>query len=369
MHRVFLPAMLIGWLPALCAVDPDRDFSGTWVLDAQASETYALSDPPDPHLTVIHRDAALEAVAKSGTWSYPTDGTVARRRAGATSMSTRTKWEGAALLTNTLVSGDRNLVIMDRWRLSSDRSTLTIKRRVARGAGESEGLLVYRREGETVTAATPGGAAGTPGAAPLAQRPAAAPEAIIVPAGTRLPLALQSTVSTKHSRDGDRVYLTTNFPVLIDGRVVIPPGSHVAGTVTTAKRPGRVSGKGELFIRFDSLTLPNGVTRDFRSRLETADAGAGSVDREEGKIVSPGGKSGDARRVGEAAGAGAGVGAVAGAATGHYGMGAGIGAAAGAAAGLASVLIGRGPDVVLQKGATLEMILDRDLRFTPDELK
>jgi hypothetical protein len=48
-------------------------------------------------------------------------------------------------------------------------------------------------------------------------------------------------------------------------------------------------------------------------------------------------------------------------------MGAGIGAAAGAAAGLAAVL-SRGPDLVLPKGSTFEMVLDRNLRFKDSEL-
>ncbi len=49
-------------------------------------------------------------------------------------------------------------------------------------------------------------------------------------------------------------------------------------------------------------------------------------------------------------------------------MGAGIGAAAGAAAGIAGVLITRGPDAVLAKGSTVEMILDRPLVFEASEV-
>ena len=62
------------------------------------------------------------------------------------------------------------------------------------------------------------------------------------------------------------------------------------------------------------------------------------------------------------------MGVIAGAATGHYGMGAGVGAAAGAAAGLVGVLVSRGPDAVLAKGSTLEMVLDRPLHFQETEL-
>jgi type IV secretion system protein VirB10 len=191
----------------------------------------------------------------------------------------------------------------------------------------------------------------------------------VVDPGTRVPLSLINSVSTKHSGEGDRVYLETVFPILVKGRVVIPPGSYVAGTITQVKRPGRVKGRGELYLRFDSLTLPNGVTRDFRARIGGLDGRANEeLDKDEGKIRSEGNKSGDARTVGEATAAGASVGTLAGAASGHYGMGAGIGAAAGAAAGLMGVLLSRGPDATLTKGSTIEMVLDRPLSFQEGDL-
>jgi type IV secretion system protein VirB10 len=49
-------------------------------------------------------------------------------------------------------------------------------------------------------------------------------------------------------------------------------------------------------------------------------------------------------------------------------MGAGIGGAAGAAAGLAGVLLTRGPDAILAKGSTIEMVLDRPLVFDAKEV-
>jgi type IV secretion system protein VirB10 len=197
----------------------------------------------------------------------------------------------------------------------------------------------------------------------------AKPGEFVIETGTRIPLSLINSVSTKGSAEGDRVYLETVFPILANGRIVIPPGSYVAGTITEVKRPGRVKGRGELYLRFDSLTLPNGVTRDFRARVGSLDGQAGDeLDRREGKIKSEGNKSGDARNVGEATAAGTSVGVIAGSASGHAGMGAGIGAAAGAAAGMLGVLLTRGPDVVLARGTTLEMVLDRPLSFDASEI-
>jgi type IV secretion system protein VirB10 len=187
--------------------------------------------------------------------------------------------------------------------------------------------------------------------------------------GSKVPLSLINSVSTKHSVAGDRVYLETAFPILVNGRIVIPVGSYVAGAVTQVKKPGRVKGRGEIYIRFETLTLPNGVTRSFIARIGGLDGtAAGQLDQAEGKVTSDGNKAGDARTIGETAAAGASVGAIAGSAMSHAGLGLGIGSGAGAAAGLIAVLTTRGPDAVLAKGATVEMVLDRDLTFTESDL-
>ncbi len=188
--------------------------------------------------------------------------------------------------------------------------------------------------------------------------------------GTKIPLSLIKGISSKDALVGDTVYLETAFPVVAGGRIVIPPGSYVTGTVTSVKRAGRVRGRAELFIRFDTLMLENGVLRDFRSRMSGMDGQAGqTLDRREGKVVADGNKSGDARTVGETAVAGTWIGTVAGSAASRAGMGAGVGAAAGAAAGMVGVLLSRGPEAVLAKGTTVEMVLDRELIYEDAELE
>jgi hypothetical protein len=197
----------------------------------------------------------------------------------------------------------------------------------------------------------------------------APPAGFVVDKGTHIPLSLINSVSTKHSAEGDRVYLETVFPILANGKIVIPPGSFVSGTITEVKRPGRVKGRGELFLRFDSLTLSNGVTRDFRARVGGIDGrGREELDRKEGKIIGEGNKAGDLKTIAETVAAGGSIGVIAGSAAKSVGMGAGIGAAAGAATGLAMVLLSRGPDAVLAKGSTIEMVLDRPISFSMEEI-
>jgi hypothetical protein len=203
----------------------------------------------------------------------------------------------------------------------------------------------------------------TPAETPVANK------TYLIETGTRIPLSMVNSVSTKNTNAGDRVYLETTFPIAVKGKIVIPAGSYVIGTVTDSKRPGKVKGRGEFRLRFDSLMLPNGVTRDFRAQLSALDGRASeSLDKTESTIKSEGNKAGDARVIGETAATGAGLGGLAGVAAGHVGMGAGIGAGAGAAAGLIGILVTRGPDAVLAKGTTVEMVLDRQLTYDDSEL-
>jgi hypothetical protein len=230
-------------------------------------------------------------------------------------------------------------------------------------------LAVLGLSGQEQPAAPAPNAAPPTNLAPTAPAPVAKPDYVVDP-GTKIPLSLINSVSTKNSTEGDRVYLETVFPVVLRGKMVIPVGSYVAGTVTKVTRPGRVKGRGEFYIRFDSLTLPNGVTRDFRATIGSLDGRASEdLDRKEGSVKSEGNKSGDVRTIGETAASGASIGAVAGGiAAGRPGMGAGIGAAAGATAGLIGVLVTRGPDAVLARGTTMEMVLDRPIGFQDSEL-
>lgn len=205
------------------------------------------------------------------------------------------------------------------------------------------------------------------------QAPAPSPAAAVsvtVAKGTRIPLQLINRISTKSAHEGDQVYLHTAYPIVVDGKVVIPPGTYVKGTVTGIKRPGRVKGRGELFLRFDSMTLPNGVTRDFTGRVAAVDGSSSeTLDQKEGKIIGDSSKGRDAATVAAGAGVGASIGSIAGSAAGSSGVGIGLGSAAGAVAGLATVLLTRGPETVLERGSTVDMTLDRNLTFREDEVR
>src|SRR5258706_1996127 len=86
----------------------NQDFPGVWNLNSSRSEIQS-SVPGDPALKVEQSAASLTWSAGAATPSvnssiYPLDGRSEKRRAGDSDFSTTTKWEGAALLVNTIVS-------------------------------------------------------------------------------------------------------------------------------------------------------------------------------------------------------------------------------------------------------------------------
>ena len=178
-----------------------------------------------------------------------------------------------------------------------------------------------------------------------------------IPAGTKVPLTLTQGVTSKTAKEGDPVYAQTAFPITQNNRIVIPAGSYVQGVVRRVVRPGRVKGRAELQMSFTSMIFPNGYTVLLPATVQGV-PGSQDVDTKgsEGTIQGQGSKGKDAATIAKTAGAGAGIGAITGG-----GKGAGIGAAAGSALGIATVLLTRGPEIQLNPGSSVEMILERDL--------
>jgi hypothetical protein len=179
---------------------------------------------------------------------------------------------------------------------------------------------------------------------------------IEVPTGTHIPLVLHNAVSTRSARPGDPVYFETVFPVMVEGRVVIPAGSYVSGEITESKRPGRVKGRAELMIKLTTMILPNAYMVNLAAVPGNAGTGGGETVNNEGKIRGDTDKASDIGTIATTTGAGAGIGAIAGGA-----KGAGIGAGIGAVGGLAAVLLSRGPEAEMPRGTTLEAVLDRPI--------
>ena len=201
-----------------------------------------------------------------------------------------------------------------------------------------------------------------PGVATSSDKPSTK---ILIPSGTHLPLILHNGISTRSARPGDPVYLETLFPVLVDGKVVIPAGSYVSGEITESKRPGRVKGRGELMIRLNNLILPNAYQVNLNAAPSNAGTGGAETVDNEGKIKGDTSKGSDVGTVIEGTAAGAGIGGLAT----RTPAGAGIGAGIGAAAGLVAVLLTRGPEAEMPRGTSLEVVLNRPLELDADKVQ
>src|SRR6266852_345704 len=103
-----------------------------------------------------------------------------------------------------------------------------------------------------------------------------------IPQGAHVLLRMENSVNTRTAQEGDYVYLRTASPISANGEIVVPVGSYVQGVVAQAKRSGRVSGRAELAIRLETLTLAQGKVVKFSPHLSSVDSG-GSGQKVTGK--------------------------------------------------------------------------------------
>jgi hypothetical protein len=180
---------------------------------------------------------------------------------------------------------------------------------------------------------------------------------LTIPSGTKVPLALKQSISTKNAREGDAVYAVTTFPVVINDRMVIPPGTYVQGRISNVKRGGRVKGRAEVLMHFSTLIYPSGYTVVLPGAVENVPgAEKTSMKDEEGTIRQDSQTGEKAKTVATAAGTGAVVGGLSNGVKGGL-IGAGIGGGIGTAIGLLT----RGNDVRMEAGTTLEMVIQREV--------
>jgi hypothetical protein len=160
---------------------------------------------------------------------------------------------------------------------------------------------------------------------------------ITLPAGTVLPVELQTTVSSETSHPEERVRARVRQAVTVDGYEAVPVGSTLGGVVTEVRQSGRVKGRAHVALRFSSLEA-----HDEQTNIRTD-----VIAR-----TAPATKKADATKIGIGAGAGAVVGGIVGG-----GSGAAKGAAIGGAGGTGYVLATRGKPVSLPSGTALKVTL------------
>jgi len=159
-----------------------------------------------------------------------------------------------------------------------------------------------------------------------------------LPAGTVLPIDLETSVGSDISRVEQPVQGRLRHALTLNGVQVLPAGTAVSGHVTAAQRPGKVKGRGYVAMRFTQLDTPGAGTTKITTALIAR--------------LAPATKEKDALTVIAPAAAGAVIGRLAGGKS-----GAGKGAVIGGGAGAGYVLSTRGKEVRIGKGTDLSVKL------------
>lgn len=156
-------------------------------------------------------------------------------------------------------------------------------------------------------------------------------QTMVVPANTSVVATLNSRISTETARTGDTFTLTTTDKIVSDGRTVFPAGSSIKGQLRDVEASGRVSGRAQMTLAFDSLTAADGRVHAMNAvpLILQAESGTGT----------------DIERIAAGGVIGAVVGGIAGG-----GKGAAIGAGVGVGAGVIVMLATQGDELVLESG-------------------
>jgi hypothetical protein len=163
----------------------------------------------------------------------------------------------------------------------------------------------------------------------------------VVSNGTQVVGTLNNQLSTKNMRDGDRFTMTVRSPSQYSGAVI-------EGTVSSVNRGGRISGRSEVTLNFDTIRLRDGRSYRFAGILEDVRPPNGdtvSIDNEGAVRDSDSQTNKTIQRTAIGTAVGAIIGAIAGG-----GKGAAIGAAIGAGAGAGSVYVQGRDDLDLPAG-------------------
>jgi len=163
----------------------------------------------------------------------------------------------------------------------------------------------------------------------------------VIPDGTEIVAVLNNDLSTQNVQQNDRFTMTVRSPGQFEG-------ATIEGYVTNVERSGRVTGRSQLTLDFDTIRLRDGSTYRFAGILETVRTPSGDVVRvdNEGAVRDTNQTNKTVTRTAIGTAVGALIGAIAGG-----GKGAAIGAIVGAGAGAGSVYVQGRNDLDLPSGS------------------
>jgi len=161
--------------------------------------------------------------------------------------------------------------------------------------------------------------------------------------GERVIAVLDNDLSTATAREGDRFTATVRQPFQYEGAVIV-------GHVSSVQRSGRVTGRSQLTLNFDTIRLRDGRSFRFGGLLDSVRNTQGDVVRvdNEGAVRDDNQTNKTVQRAAIGTAVGAIIGAIAGG-----GKGAAIGAIVGAGGGAGSVYAQGRDDLDLNRGSEL----------------
>jgi hypothetical protein len=167
----------------------------------------------------------------------------------------------------------------------------------------------------------------------------------IVPNGTQMVAVLNNDLTTQNVREGDRFTMTVRSPGQFEG-------ATIDGHVTAVDRGGRITGRSEMTLNFDSIRMRDGRSYSFAGILESVRTPDGEVVRvdNEGAVRESNQTKTTVTRTAIGSAVGAIIGAIAGG-----GKGAAIGAVIGAGAGAGSVYVQGRNDLQLEPGTEITL--------------
>ena len=86
----------------------------------------------------------------------------------------------------------------------------------------------------------------------------------ILPEGTKVRVRMEEMISSATAEEGQRIELSVADNVLCDGRVAIPEGTRVTGTIARAETKKRMGRAGKLDFTVDRIVISGGETIPLR---------------------------------------------------------------------------------------------------------
>jgi hypothetical protein len=168
---------------------------------------------------------------------------------------------------------------------------------------------------------------------------------LVVAADSVLGLQIDTPATSERARVEDRIEARVIRDVTVGGRVAVPAGSQVVGSVTQVERGGKIKERARLGVRFHTLVLADGSRLNIQTETLLREGESPSKE--------------STAKIGGAAAGGAVLGAILGGARGAV-----IGGAAGAAGGTAATMAGDRNAATLPAGATVTVRLTAPVTVT-----